>query len=782
MKQNKIIFFSLISLLVLMFLFNKLLFGDYKFIGPDALSPAAINQGIEFSKQETGEYPLWMPWVFSGLPSIHSMQNISQFYLPHIFIDFLEKNGLPRIWNYIFHFIFGGIGSFLLLKRFKVDDLSAIFGALSFTFTPYLITMVVHGHGSQMMTSVYIPWVIWAVHRLKTNPKIYNIGILALIVGLQLQRAHVQIAYYTWMLVGLYVLMIMINYIKLAESVNKTKIVIMISLGLLIGLGMSLSIYIPVLEYSNYSIRGSTGGGTGFEYATQWSFSLMEIGSFILPSFVGFGGITYWGQMPFTDYPNYMGILVLIFAIIGALKSNNKEKNIFIWTIFFALLLSLGSNFALFYGIFYDYFPFFNKFRVPVMILILVQFCVSILAGLGLNCLKNNFKFLKINKNLKILGSILFSILFILFLFGEQIIYSFLPSKDLLQRFGMQGQNVINKLRYDNIYNETLFLIIILFLVLLLAYFYKKNQLKWSIIAYSIIVISILDLTIVNHKIIEPTKESYRSSTLSPVISKKRYLKEDDIIKFLQNDTTNYRIFPLGQLGNQNRWSAFNIESIYGYHPAKLNNYNIFMNQIGFEKNNVLQMLNVKYLISLQEIEHPLFNGVFEGKLYHNNKYHNAYIYLFENYIDRAFFVDSLVFSENDEILDYVKNSKKSFTQESFINADLDQYSFDKQRSVDFIKNSPNKIELESRSDNPQFLVLSEIYYPKGWKAYINGNITEIFQVNSVLRGVYLPAGRNNISFVFNPIDVKIGSMLSIISIMLSFLFITSVFYYKKND
>ena len=79
MKQNKIIFFSLISLLVLMFLFNKLLFGDYKFIGPDALSPAAINQGIEFSKQETGEYPLWMPWVFSGLPSIHSMQNISQF-------------------------------------------------------------------------------------------------------------------------------------------------------------------------------------------------------------------------------------------------------------------------------------------------------------------------------------------------------------------------------------------------------------------------------------------------------------------------------------------------------------------------------------------------------------------------------------------------------------------------------------------------------------------------------------------------------------------------------
>ena len=208
-KINKsIIIFSMISIFILMVLFNKLLFGNYKFIGPDALSPAAIAQGIESVEDATGEYPLWMPWIFSGLPSTHSFQNISKYYLPHNIIQIFENLGLARIWNYIFHFIFGGIGIFLLLKRLKSDTYSAIFGGIAFMLTPYLITMVVHGHGSQMMTSVYIPWMIWGVHLLKTNPNLRNLGIFSLIVGLQLQRAHVQIAYYTWMLVGLYLLIL----------------------------------------------------------------------------------------------------------------------------------------------------------------------------------------------------------------------------------------------------------------------------------------------------------------------------------------------------------------------------------------------------------------------------------------------------------------------------------------------------------------------------------------------------------------------------------------------
>ena len=78
---------------------------------------------------------------------------------------------------------------------------------------------------------------------------------------------------------------------------------------------MSMWIYLPAMSYTPFSIRGmGGGGGTGLEYATQWSFSLGEMLTFLIPSFYGFGGATYWGSMPFTDYPNYMGIIVFAFA------------------------------------------------------------------------------------------------------------------------------------------------------------------------------------------------------------------------------------------------------------------------------------------------------------------------------------------------------------------------------------------------------------------------------------------------------------------------------------
>jgi len=781
-KQLYLIF-SLVSLLILTFLFRKLLFGSYSFIGPDSLSPQAIKVGIEFIKNKTGEYPLWLPWIFSGLPSVHSFQNISDFYFPHYIYKFFNNFfGVQFIWNYIAHFIFGGMGCVLLLKRFKVDNFSALFGGLAFMLTPYLITMVVHGHGSQMMTAVYIPWAVWAIHRLTFNPNYQNIGILALIIGLQLQRAHVQIAYYTWMLIGLYILLILFNQIKLFDDKNKLITIGKTIIGLLIGLGFSLSIYIPALEYTSFSTRAGSGGGAGLDYATQWSFSLLELGTFILPSFVGFGGISYWGNMPFTDYPNYMGLIILILSIIGALKSKISEKKLFILVIIFSFLLSLGKNFSLFYSFFYNYFPFFKKFRVPVMILILLQFSVSILSGLGLNYIRQTLNDYEVNSFLKKFLITAASTGLVFLLFGKDIISKFLPNNDLINRYGLNAQQTINELRHSLLYSEIKIMFIMLIFVSIIIYLYKNKNYNWSLVAISLTVISIFDLSYVNYKIIEPSEKSYRSSTLSPSITKKRYLNEDEIIKFLKKDTSNFRILPTQPLDKENRWSAFNIESIYGYHPAKLNNYNEFMNNVGFSNTNILQMLNIKYLITFQKLDHDSFEKVFTGKLFHNNKYNNANVYLFKNFIDRAFFVEKLKYIERyDDAFKYLENNTKSYIKESLIREDLDLKTYSGIGMIKFIQSYPNEIIIETNSNDKQFLVLSEIYYPEGWKVFVNNQESKIYEVNALLRGVELPEGKNIVKFKFSPSDVKLGSILSIISTLIIILFLFSSLF-KKNE
>ena len=132
--------FHLISIgliaLIMGILFHKPLTGEFTFSGVDSLSPSAVHQGIETAEAENGKYPLWLPWVFSGLPSVHSFQNISDFYFPNIIPKILKSMGVPGFWNYIFHFILAGMGVFTLLTYLGTGRFSALFGGLSFALMP----------------------------------------------------------------------------------------------------------------------------------------------------------------------------------------------------------------------------------------------------------------------------------------------------------------------------------------------------------------------------------------------------------------------------------------------------------------------------------------------------------------------------------------------------------------------------------------------------------------------------------------------------------------------
>ena len=164
---------------------------------------------------------------------------------------------IKGLFAQLIHLLFSGIGGYVLLRSLNRSHFSAFLGGTAFMLTPYMLTMVVFGHGSQMMTAAYLPWIMWMTIKVMEKPKIFHIGLLAVLMGFQLQRAHAQIAYYTWMLAGAYVLYMLIINFKHVEKRKNT----FLGLGgfasaAILGIGIALLIYLPSIEYTPFSVRG----------------------------------------------------------------------------------------------------------------------------------------------------------------------------------------------------------------------------------------------------------------------------------------------------------------------------------------------------------------------------------------------------------------------------------------------------------------------------------------------------------------------------------------------
>jgi hypothetical protein len=521
--------------------------------------------------------------------------------------------------------------------------------------------MIVFGHGSQMMTAAYIPWIIYAINNLYHNTSLRNALILALLIGLQLQRGHVQIVYYSWMLFGAYFLYHDCYYIK--NKVINYKYVISFVVACIIGFLLSSHIYYPSLEYASESIR--SGGILSYDYATNWSMHPKEFITYLFPYYYGFGGENYSGFMPFTDYPNYVGFFVLLFAVLSFLNLDNRR--IFFGSILvLSILLSFGKYFSIIFDLFYNFFPFFDKFRVPSMILIISNFCLYILAGFGL--------------------------------------------VDIVERFNL-----------------------------------KDIKAKYLILTF--LAISVLDIYRIDKNIINPEKNSGQKSQL---ISNKKFdsfFVEDELIDFLKNDTDLYRVYPVGPLFQDPKLKFHGIQSVGGYHPAKFSHYNDLLNN----SNNllsfpILKSLNVKYLLSPFEISHDqieMVDTVAYSSIMGNM---DLKIYKIKDILNRAWFVKRTI-KEDDNLYNYLNSSAFS-PEDVAVVKDLDSQSFNKGEILN-IEWGIHEMVIDVEASNKSFLVVSEVHYPKRWKLTINNEPSETFQVNGVLRGVMVDAGKHRIEFKY---------------------------------
>lgn len=752
-------------LLLIFILFYQTFFLRMDFSQPDAVSATYLSEGLNYHLTKEHTYPLWNSYLFSGMPSFATMTFVKYIYIPSWVLASIGKIHFPGSVFMILHYLLAGLGTYLLLRRWSLDKLSALFGGVAFMMTPYIVTMYVFGHGSQMMCAAYIPIILYTIVRLIDKPNLWNMAFVALMIGFQLQRAHVQIVYFTWMLIGAYFLYTLIVDWKLPDFRKKLLPIVGCFAGaLVLGFGLSAVLYLPVANYTPFSIRGgSTGGGTGLDYATQWSFHPKEIATFFVPSYFGFGGYTYWGKMPFTDFPNYMGILVLILAVFSLVLKFRKTTFFFAIIFMLSLFISFGKFFPV-YGWLYDILPYFNKFRVPSMMLIITQFSAAVLAGFGLHDLMEFFKQPLSEKRAKTVRKIIFTLsgivgvialYLLIFQSGlrETIYAKIVPNPQI----PAEQVGTLKNIQFGMLYKDFWIMTLFLAAACITVYLAFMKKIKGITVGVILLVLSIVDLYIVDAKIIQPN--AHPKQTID--------VKNDPAAKFLSQDQDVFRIFPVNELLSDNHWMAYRLQSIGGYHPAKVKLYQEFIEKSQFRTVGILRMMNVKYLISTRRFAMPEMEEVNLTTTYLQNQRVPVAIYRMKSFLPRAYFTQNVaVIANQDSVILQLVHPNFDPTQTAFLEkpSAIQILSADSQ-SVKIDEWSIHRMKFHTFTNRPSQLVISEVYYPNGWKASIDGQPTEIFRTNYILRSISVPAGEHEIVMKYSPSDVIIGLIISCLSL-----------------
>jgi len=451
----------------------------------------------------------------------------------------------------------------------------------------------------------------------------------------------------------------------------------------------------------------------------------------------------------------------------------------------FSGFLSLGKNFMIFYSLFYHYLPFFDKFRSPVFILIIFNFILYIFAAYGIDSIVKRYResiYPKIYYYLTLIFLVLLT--FIYFTYNY-----FLPDNI---KNNSSALHVFNNL----ITTDLFFLCSILIILLVFVYLLYRYRLNYKYFYYIIALLCFFDLLRIDKEIINPKYHIPNKTIIKDKLYIDKFLSKDETVQFLLDDKSNYRIFDL--IGEQNRWSVFNIENIRGYHPAKLNIYNKLINQIensGHQiwPSGILKLLNVKYVILPESnFEHPLFNKLNSKSMYYfgySDKYDGdlikVNIFEHKDYLPRMFFTRNLKNIKTDKINEILLTD--SFHPELVSYVDNDSlkknYSFNDENSVVQIDQvTPNKIYFSTNTNSEQFLVFSEIFFPFGWTLSDEEKDYSIYKINNLVRGAFIPAGKNNFVMMFSPNDVFVSKFISIIiTSLLLVVIVVSYIKRKKN-
>lgn len=785
----------LIFLIIVMAYFNPLIEGK-RLQQDDIARHRAMSKEVFDFRQQYHQEPLWTNSMFSGMPA-YQISTIFKGNLL-VYIDKVLQLGLPSPANYVFLY---ALGFFILLLTLRINPWLSAAGSVGYAFSSYFFIILVAGHNSKAHAIGYFAPVIAGV-LLAYRGKYLAGGILTLLfLALEISCNHLQITYYLALTIFVLLIALAIQAVMEKQIPQFVKASATLAIAAVLAVGPSIGNLWTTYEYSKYTIRGKSElttnqenktSGLDKDYATQWSYGVSESFTLLIPNFKGGSSQealsqksavyealnsnqvpnsreiikampTYWGDQPFTSGPVYIGAIFVFLFVLGLFMVNGAMKWGLLAATILSLMLAWGHNFNGLTNLFLEYFPGYNKFRAVAMILVIAQFTIPLLGIMALSKIVNGETEQKKAWTSLKWSAIITAGLCLIFALLPGAFFDFVGKGDEQMKTQGYPDWIITALITDresllraDAFRSLIF--ILLAATTTWAVLFKKIKPVYGIIAFFALLV--IDLWPINNRYLN--KDNYVSKNKMEVPFQPT--SADELI--MKDTDPNFRVLNLTVNTFNDASTSYFHKSIGGYHGAKLRRYQDLIDyQINKNNMSVLNMLNTKYFIVKGE------NGAPTPQVNMNA-------------MGNAWFVKDVKFVANADseivALDKFDPKMTAIVDQKFketvgiINPQPDTTATILLKSY-----KANNLVYESNSQANQIAVFSEIYYDKGWNAYIDGKLVPHFRANYVLRALNIPSGKHAVEFKFEPESFRKGESISYASSILIYLLVAGFLVYQ---
>ena len=767
--------------------FYPLLEGKVMHTNDGTVAQNAAREISDF-RAKYGKEPLWTNSMFRGMPAYM----ISTLYKGNL-MKYVNTglNFLKHPASSIFLIM---IGFYFLLLMFRADVRLAIAGAIAYGFSTYFFFILAAGHNTKALAIAYMAPMIGSIIYTYRYDAIRGALLATFFLTLEILANHPQITYYALLSILVFILVEGIHAVREKDKMKFLKSSLILIVPLILSIGMNFSSLYSTYEYGKYSTRGKSDLVTGDRdktsgldksYIVQWSYGIDETMTLLIPNFKGGASkpfdktsetvtvlrrnnaaqyvsqfYQYWGTQQWVDGPRYVGAIIFFLFILGLFIVKGPEKWWLLSATILSVMLAWGKNFMPLTNLFLDYFPGYNKFRAVTTILVIAEFCIPFLGILALRNIFNGTTPKKeLLRALKIAGGVTAGITLIYIIFPGLAGSFISPAESGIELPDWLSSAIIadrqKLLRGDSFRS---FLLIIMGISIILAFSYEKLKKEYAILLLAVLFLG--DMWLVDKRYLNSDKFVRKEA-------KAKMQTPSPADTYILQDKSYYRVLNLSVSTFNDASTSYFHKSIGGYHGAKLERYqelidsslskNIsFIMSVGsaaksmedfeaaFNSTPALNMLNAKYVIYNPEAP-PLENRKALGN-----------VWFAENPV--------IVENANNEItmINRIDPAKQAVIDKSF-NGYIKKSSYPVSAgdTIFLTGYEPNELVYSSTASEDNLAVFSDIYYPAGWKSFVDNVEVPYFRVNYVLRGMIVPAGKHEIRFRFEPSSYFTGNRIS---------------------